>query len=189
MRKMRLTSIGRTETRAWRGQASGPSVAFLKSFAAWIVSLALAGALLGACAAQLAPNFDRTIIDGLTNVNEDAMTLFASVSGGAPKSTFPRRKDSYDKVIGKLEAVRLQLNARPNPRPLSPQIFGVGPKTEVNLPPAPTPGILAAMASNITAMRDADSKFGLRVNDVAQFRSSFVNSMDQALTYEKALER
>ena len=189
MSKMRLASIGRTERRVWRSQASGPSAAFLKSFSAWIVCVALVGALLGACAAQLAPNFDRTIVDGLTKVNEDAMTLFVSVANGAPKNSFARRKDTYDKLIGKLDALRLQLSVRPTPRPVSTQVFGIGPKAEVNLPPAPTPGILAAMASNITAMRDADSKFGLRANDVAQFRSSFVNSMDQALTYEKALER
>jgi hypothetical protein len=51
----------------------------LQRHAPWVI---VAVIMLGGCAVKLAPDFDRTIVDGLTQANENAMTLFASVSSG-----------------------------------------------------------------------------------------------------------
>ena len=195
MSKMRLTSIGRTETRVWRGQACGPSIAFLKSFSAWILCIALVGALLGACAAQLAPNFDRTILDGLNKTNEDAMTLFSRVSAGTTKQTFATRSAAYDSLIGKVDALKLQASVRPAPQPNA-VVSGFLARTTsgdrqatASLPSAPTPDILARMGKAFTLMRDTDRAQGIKPAIVGAFRSEFEILMEQALTYERALER
>jgi hypothetical protein len=163
---------------------------------AWVVAVLPLGLAVGGCAIKLAPDYDKTIIDGLTKSNEDAMTLFASVSKGTIKGTFAKqRKDLYDKLIGKLDALRVQALARPTPRPLFAQVLAIGPRPDTQpadidkLLVAPTPDLLAALIKILTAMRDADSGFGLRQRDVIRFKGEFEISMDQALTYEKALER
>lgn len=194
---MRLVSIGRANRRVavWREQASDPSIAFLKSFSAWILCVALVGALLGACAAQLAPNFDRTIIDGLSKTNEDAMTLFSRVSAGTQKQTFASRSAAYDSLIGKVEALKLQASIRPEPQP-NPALSGflarattADGRQTVGIPSAPTPNILARMAKAFTLMRDTDRAQGLRPAVAGTFRSEFEILIEQALTYERALER
>jgi len=85
-------------------------------FAALVV-VVFAATLVGSCAVKLALDYDKAIFNGLTKINEDAMTLFASVSSGAPKRTYPNRKAAYDGLIGKLNAVRIQIDARLAPNP------------------------------------------------------------------------
>lgn len=159
-----------------------------------ILAIALLAWPLSGCAIRLAPAYDRTIVDGLTKVNQDTMTLFASVSSGASRASYAKRKDTYDSLIGTIDALRNQAVARPVPRPVGAQILGIGPKPgarQQDIPrlETPTPAILSAMIETLTAMRDADKDYGLRPRDVTTFKGEFVISMDQALTYEKALER
>lgn len=159
-----------------------------------VLAIALLAWPVSGCAIRLAPAFDRTIVDGLTKVNQDTMTLFASVSSGTSASTYGQRKKTYDDLIGSIDALRVQAIARPAPRSVGAQILGIGPKLDSTSQPiarldAPTPKILAAMIESLTAMQEADKDYGLRPRDVATFKGEFVISMDQALTYEKALER
>jgi len=89
--------------------------------------LSLAILLMAGCAVQLAPSYDTTIIDGLTGANEQAMTLFASVSSGTEGSPFSDREKTYDELIGKFGALRVQALARPTPQPLILDYLGLAP--------------------------------------------------------------
>jgi hypothetical protein len=160
-------------------------------------------AILGSgCAIKLAPDYDKAIFDGLTKINEDAMTLFASVSSGAPQSTYPRRQATYDGLIGQLDAVRIQIDARLSPSPplfvttmLSQSISAGSPTSNAGasavpaMPDVPTLGSVNTMIHTITSMRDRDSKRGLTPMLAEGFKARFEPSIEQALVYEKALIR
>lgn len=160
----------------------------------FILVCALGACALGACAVRLAPDFDRTIVDGLTSANNTTLTLFASVSSGSNKTTFASRKPTYDRLIGAFDALRIQAQARPTPRPLLLQLIGGGPSPgtapkDIDVLKAPTPAILATIVDILTTMRDTDQAFGLSRTLVIGFKNEFETSIDQALVYEKALER
>jgi len=153
------------------------------------VVLAVAG-----CGIRLAPNFDRTVVDGLAKANEDAMTLFAVVGSGTKPNTFPRRERTYDELIGKLDALRLQAQVRPNPQspPGAALIFSGNASAQqraTDAMSAPTPGIIVNMIKTVTMMRETDRRSGLLPIVVPNFKREFEISMEQAITYEKALER
>lgn len=163
-----------------------------------LVLLALVTALpLSGCAVKLAPEFDKAIFDGLTKANEEALTLFASVSAGVPKSTFSKRQAAYDGVIGKLDAVRLQIGSRVAPE--SPALMAeILRRTSIprradggdaTLPAVPSQGSLDRMIQTVTSMRNVDRQFGLTPMLVVGYKMRFEISMEQALTYEKALNR
>lgn len=143
--------------------------------------------LLAACTAHLAPAYDASIVAGIDAANEEAMRLFASVSTGASPATYPRRADDYNTVIGKLEALRISAASRPA---ASGALFlrqnGAG---QIPTLQSPTPDILAAARQPIETMRDTDRARGLTPTLVEGFKQSFEISMQQALTYEKALRR
>lgn len=158
------------------------------------LGIVLIAALLAGCATRLAPNYDRSIIDGLARANEETMTLFASVASGTPKDSFAGRQPVYDELIGRFDALRLQAQGRPAPQ-VSAQaalLLGSDAQTQQRIADAaaaPTPAILATLTRTMTMMRDTDRARGLQPILVQSFKREFEISMQQALTYEKALER
>lgn len=148
-------------------------------------------ALIG-CATQLAPFYDKALVDGLTSVNVDTMGLLASAAGGTTKDTFDKREAQYNRVIGSLDALALQAAARPVPSNNVPEavkkIVGArntsGPSQVVSSTTA-----LEEIAKTITKMRDTDKKLGVTGLEVQAFKGQTLIYMDQALTYEAALER
>jgi hypothetical protein len=142
--------------------------------------LSLAILLSAGCTVQLAPSYDTTIVDGLTSANEQAMTFFASVSSGTEGSPFSDREKTYDELIGKFGALRLQALARPSAATAS------EPENRLK---APTPDILATIIDKLTRMRDTDKSGALTKEFVALFENSYELSITQALAYEKALQR
>jgi hypothetical protein len=121
------------------------------------------------------------------------MVLFASVSSSTPDG-YAGRASAYNALIGKFDALRLQSQARPTPRPFVFQVFGIGadPRTapkDLALLDAPTPKILQTVVDTLTRMRDTDRRHGLTAAVAQGFKNSYEISMDQVLTYEKALER
>jgi hypothetical protein len=159
----------------------------------WPAALAIGLVLLSACAVKLAPDYDKSVVDGLGAVNEQMMTFFASVSGGTQAETFDQRQDTYNTVIGKLEAIKIQADARPEPRSFLSQVYGGGETPasadDVEQLKAPTGASITEMVEGMTTMRDTDRSQGLTPIEVTAFKQSIMISMDQALTYEKALER
>ena len=67
------------------------------------------------CAVSLAPRFDQGIIDNLSTTSIEVFQLLSEVSEGTTNTDFDKRQEEYNEVIGKLEALALQINARPVP--------------------------------------------------------------------------
>jgi hypothetical protein len=154
----------------------------------FVTLILLALALLG-CTVQLAPNYDAIIVDSLTSANEQTMTLFASVSSGGNPSSFSAREATYNAIIGKFDALRLQAKARPAPQPLVSKLLTNKEPNIADQLNAPTPSILAKVVTDLTRMRDQDKAGTLTADKVELYKNSYEISMDQALTYEKALQR
>jgi hypothetical protein len=126
------------------------------------------------------------------------MTLFASMPSGAPKATYAKRDTAYNTIIGNLDAVRLQIQARLNPSP--PAIVAAvmaRPATSSSaiadaqkaMTDVPSLGSVETMKHTMDVMRNTDSRRGLSPMLVDGFRRRFEISMEQALVYEKALNR
>jgi hypothetical protein len=155
-----------------------------------LVAIAALIFALAACAVRLAPDYDKRIVDGLSAANEEMMTFFAAVSAGTTAASYSQREPRYNAIIGKLDAMKVQSQARPVPASSFVSRLGVGPaSTESQPASAPTTSILATMSETVTKMRDTDKRQGITAVEVAAFKGSFVISMSQALTYENALQR
>lgn len=78
--------------------------------------LVLAAAFVSsACTIQLAPVYDQALVSGIRLVNSDIMELYATTGMGVDQSTFPKRIDQYNKIIGRVDALKLQSQSRPIP--------------------------------------------------------------------------
>jgi hypothetical protein len=165
--------------------------------------LVLLVAQLGGCAIKLVPDYDKAIVDGLTNANESAMTLFATVTNGAIKKDFAKREDTYNNLIGKFDAVRLQIVTRTTPVPSD--LVARLPFISPTSPAAPPPGdkgnatsepqkfstvlALETIIDTFTKMRERDRSGQLIKEWVDVYKSQYVAAMSDALTVEKALQR
>ena len=159
----------------------------LRAFVLLLLSLA------SGCATQLAPQYDAALFKGVTDLNVELMSLFASVSAGTDSASCNERLPTYNALIGKAEALALQSEARPVPensitervnahldsRGIAPLDDGV----------APSAHALRQVAKQVSKMRDVDCRAGLSPGLVAPFKNAVVISMDQAITYESFLNR
>ncbi len=158
-----------------------------------VLFMALAG-----CAIKLAPDYDKSIVDGLVAANKETLTLFASVSEGAQAATFDQREDTYNSIIGQFDALRLQISARPVPRSLFDKWFNLGATSAasaeevdaIERTDAPSEDSLIEVIDILTRMRDDDKKGSLTKNQLeGGYRGFYEINFQQALTYEQALER
>jgi len=177
----------------------GRTIVLMRADIARAVLQRLASALvcllvLAACSVQLAPDYDKSIVEGLTSANQEAMTLFATVSPNVPKSTFPDREKSYNSIIGKFAALKIEADSRPVPQPLLLQWFGSTRAGETLLGKdqilkVPTPDVLDGITKALTRMRDEDKASGLMKERVEFYQNGYEIRIQQALVYEKALQR
>lgn len=148
---------------------------------------------LSACTAQLAPPYDKAIADGLVSVNQQAMTLFASVSSGTGSDSYPQRDNTYNTLIGALDALALQAKSRPIPKTsVNEKVKALLGKRGVSFPEtgdAPSAAALEQISITFAKMRDTDKKQGVTAFEVAAFKGQVMIYLDQALTYENFLMR
>lgn len=159
------------------------------------LALMLSLSLLG-CVTQLAPPYDKAVVDGLSSANTEAMTLLAEVSYGTDKATFPRRQDKYNALIGKLEALAVSAGARPMPsNNVTETILKMLEKRgalqgfQVDDSTPPSAHATKKIAGSFEKMRDQDMKAGLKPGDVQAFKGQIAIYFDQAITYENFLMR
>src|SRR5262245_14151479 len=149
-------------------------------------------AVLAACTVQLAPAYDRSLVDDIEEASEQAMELFASASAGTQLGTFAARETSYNKVIGAFDALVIRAGARQVPdaaalEKVNKELEKRGiPALEGDIPSIPA---LELVSKTVTKMRDTDKLQGVRPMEAQAVRGEVVISIDQALTYEKLLER
>lgn len=159
----------------------------IKSLLVWALCII---AILGGCAVKLAPDYDKAIFDGLTQVNTDAMTLFASTSSGS----YSNRQAAYDSVIGQLNAVQVQIKSRGTPAP--PLLAGLfvpvnptnGQRQFSDMPVPPTADAVNTLIKIVERARKEDVAGRIK-GRIGFDQEAFAIQMAQALAYEKALQR
>jgi len=160
-----------------------------------LLGLAFCVSLLG-CTTQLAPPYDKAVVDGLNAANTEAMTLLAEVSNGTDKGTFPKREDKYNTLIGKLDALAVSAGARPMPSNNVTELInrklekrGVTQPLQEDDATPPSAHAIRKIAETFERMRDHDMKAGLKPGDAKAFKGQVVVYFDQAITYENFLKR
>ncbi|NHQ60582.1 hypothetical protein G9409_08275 [Chlorobium sp. BLA1] len=158
-----------------------------------LAAFILLTSLIVGCATQLAPLYDKAIVDGITAANKDAMTLFASASSGLKPESYSTRTDIYNKIIGSLDALEVQAKARPVPKTKANEAVnkwlekrGIPTLTNDEVPSATAIGKISL---TLKRMRDTDRAQGVTATEVQAFKNQTVIYMDQAITYESFLER
>lgn len=148
--------------------------------------------LTGCFSVQLAPDFDASLFKQITATNVEVMQLFATVSSGTDKSSFPSRQANYNAIIGKLDAMALQSRSRPIPdaKVLEKINKRLGDKALSSDPDEiPSATALTTISDQISKMRDVDKTEGLNKSVVAVFSNGVQLSMQQVITYESFLKR
>jgi predicted GTPase len=166
-----------------------------KTFRATRVGVLAVALFVSGCATQLAPPYDRAVVDGLNTANTEAMILLASVPAGARPDTFGAREEKYNTLIGELDALAILAGARPVPKNKVSEAInkllaerGSPPVTEDEATP-PSVHAIKMISETFTKMRDTDRKQGVTATEVKAFRGQAVIYFDQAITYENFLQR
>ena len=81
-------------------------------------------ALLSACTMSLVPQYQQSLVDGIEAANTKALTLFASVADGSPKSEYAKYEATYDQLIGSFNALAVSAASRPVPPLAANLLFG-----------------------------------------------------------------
>jgi len=149
--------------------------------------------LLSACATTLAPSYDKAIADGLVSTSSEMMEFFASTSAGTTKNGFAKREGTYNNLIGRVDALVIQANARPTPKnSVTEKVNDALAKRGVRIlegDDAPSATALQGISKTLTKMRDTDKKQGITSAEAGLFKGQAVIYLDQAITYESYLER
>ena len=151
---------------------------------------------VAACTTRLAPAYDQTIVDGLASVNQDTQTLFASIGSEATKESFPSRKDSYDHIVGSLNALVIQAKARPSPdvslTDVNAALAHAGIPAIADDPKfanVPSARSMSDAAETVQEMEAADASKGLHGNEIEAFENQTNVYLSQAIAYESFLKR
>jgi hypothetical protein len=163
---------------------------------ALLAVLLVVSSLLAGCTAQLAPAYDQNISDGLDGANKDIQTLFASIGDSVTKDTFKNRSDSYNKIIGELNALELQAKLRPSPQGLvninnvnaALQKSGVA-QIDPNFTDVPSVRSINDTSGTMSHMRDFDAAGGLRGGQLKALENQALTFLSQAIAYESFLKR
>jgi hypothetical protein len=165
------------------------------------LTMALISAVLlfPSCTISLAPKFDRGIVDHLSASSSDVFDMIADVSAGTDSASFSKRQEKYNRIIGKMEALELEINTRPMPG--NKKIKSLINKANESFKQrglsalitagdtAPSATALAQVINNLVQMKNTDKARGLTPATV-QLHKGFIRLyLDQALTYERFLNR
>jgi hypothetical protein len=150
------------------------------------------------CAVSLAPRFDQGIIDNLSTTSTEVFQLLSEVSEGTTNADFNKREEQYNQVIGKLEALALQINARPVPD--NKTVDKIISKANSSLQKkgttlisadqtAPSATALKNVTANVVKMKQTDKLQGITAIEALAFKNNIQLFFDQALTYERFLNK
>lgn len=175
-----------------------PNAAIEKKLSGWFFRTVLLSIVFffTGCAVSLAPKYEQKIVDDLSASATAVYQLLSAASAGTSKSDFDKRQESYDKVIGKLEALQLQINARPIPK--NKTVDKIIDKVNSSLQKkgttlisvndtAPSAIAVKNIIANLTTMKETDKAQGVTQGEVKGFKGFIDIYFDQALTYERYL--
>lgn len=163
-------------------------VGFIRQATVLLVLLFIASG----CTTKLAPEYDKALVDGITNSSPKLLELFASVSTGA-SSDYTKREKTYNELIGAFQSLQIQSQSRPVPdnaavRKITDALAAKYPNLKVN-GETPSATALGEIANQLLHMKENDKSNKLPATKVDLYKNASVTALDQAITYESFLER
>lgn len=157
-----------------------------------LFGLLIALLFAGACRTTLAPDYDQRIVDRSDEATIGVLELFAVVSDGAEKVTFPDREKQYNTLIARFDALALMAKSRPVPSgkvidKINETLRAKGTGTVSGQFPSAV--AFEEIAKTLQKMKEKDRAEGLKPLLVSAFKGQVVIYLDQAITYERFLKR
>jgi hypothetical protein len=151
-------------------------------------------ALLSACTMSLVPQYQQSLVDGINAANTKALTLFASVAEGSPKSDYGKYAATYDQLIGSFNALAVSAASRPVPALAAKFLAGqlktvCATATNAAACVNSTSDKLTAAAEDFVEMKHQHAYGGLTPTVLIPIKTDYDFSILQALTIENALKR
>ena len=72
--------------------------------------------LISGCATQLAPEYDKAIVDKTIATSQATMSFLEQIRRGTNVNDYTAREQTYNELIGAYDALSLQAKARPIPK-------------------------------------------------------------------------
>ncbi|OIQ22969.1 hypothetical protein [Lacinutrix sp. MedPE-SW] len=163
-----------------------------KTFSQKLILITLSLCLLSSCRAALAPEYDKAIVQNLTETTSKTLQFLASVSIGTNAETFSSRENKYNELIGEFEMLKLLARARPLPKNNVTQKINkilASKNGPTNTDDYPSAFAFNRIVQNLNKMKATDKKTGLNTTVVQAFKGEIVIFLDQAVTYESFLKR
>jgi hypothetical protein len=147
---------------------------------------------IAGCKTQLAPDYDKAIVESVTSTSEKTMTFLARVADGTSATDFAKREQHYNELIGSFDALEIHAKARPIPSNRATKrinkILGTKGKDPLSSD-YPSAFAFEKLSETLKKMKETDKEKGLTPTVVNAFRGQIEIYLDQAITYESFLNR
>ena len=161
-----------------------------KRYLPWVLSLAMLS--LTGFKTQLAPEYDKAIVAGLTDATQKTMYFFATMEEGTTAETYTDRALSYNQLIGAYDALSLQAKARPVPDNVATKKINELLQSKGSDPLSsdyPSAFAFTKISETLKKMREVDQASGIKPYALLAFKGQVLIFLDQAITYESFLKR
>ena len=141
---------------------------------------------------SLAPPYDQKITETLQTTSIEIMQVMAAVSDGADSTTYKKSEEKYNAVIGKIDALKLMIDARPLPKgkiidKINAEMKKRGFSWATDT--SPSSDALEHIGENLRMVKASHKANSLNATEAKLFRTNIVLFLDQAITYESILKR
>ena len=161
-----------------------------KRFLPWVLCLAMLS--LSSCKTQLAPEYDKAIVESLTATTQHIMYFFATMEEGTTAETYTDRALSYNQLIGAFDALSLQAKARPVPDNVATKKINELLQSKGSDPLSsdyPSAFAFTKISETLKKMKEVDQANGIKPFALLAFKGQVLIFLDQAITYESFLKR
>ncbi|MEZ4779113.1 MAG: hypothetical protein R2786_06985 [Flavobacteriaceae bacterium] len=157
------------------------------------ISLLFVGLFLfTGCKTQLAPEYDKAIVEGLTKSTQQLTYFFATMDEGTTADSYTDRQTFYNTLIGNFDALSLQAKARPVPSNAATEKINKLLQAKGSDPLSgayPSAFAFTQISETLRKMRQTDQANGLKPLALQAFKGQILIFLDQAMTYESFLKR
>ena len=156
------------------------------------IALCLGLFTLVGCKTQLAPEYDKAIVAGLTDATQNTMYFLATLEEGTTANTFSERLKYYNQLIGAFDALAIQAKARPVPDNVATKKINELLQAKGSDPLSseyPSAFAFGKISETFKKMKETDQKNGIKPFALLAFKGQILIFLDQAITYESFLKR
>lgn len=148
--------------------------------------------LISGCATQLAPEYDKAIVDKTIATSQATMSFLEQIRRGTNVNDYTAREQTYNELIGAYDALSLQAKARPIPKSVALDKINQRLQTknsETISGDYPSAFAFEKIAETLRKLKEKDQEMNLTAPVIEVFTGQIKIYLDQAITYESFLKR